>query len=158
MNTSLILIEGVLRKPMGQPIPEGIRLYKSLAATGRVVLLSVGGGGATDREQITDWLELNGCTSHDTVSWGDDGPRVPLANMYRREGYAIDLVVDPDPATVRELIAAGFNTLLFSHAQYSHPEWLPDTDKGVQPWTEITQQVADLARAKARDARLRNED
>jgi hypothetical protein len=156
MKTALILIEGVLRKAMGgQPIPEGVRLYSSLAVTGQVVLLST--ATRQDREQTEDWLELHGLTGHATVAWGDIGPRVSLANMYRRGGYDVDLVVDPDPEQVRDLIAAGFNTLLFTHAQYAHPEWRPDTDPGVQPWDSITQQVADLARAKAADARLKGE-
>lgn len=158
MSTSLILIEGVLRKEMGgQPIQAGIRLYRSLLATGRVVLLSTAESDA-DQASISDWLELHGCTAHSTVMWGDVGPRVSLANMLRREGYDIELIVDPDPETVMTLIAAGFNTLLFTHAKYSRPDWRPDHAKGIIPWTAITDRVAESARLKAADSRLRNDE
>lgn len=157
MSTSLILIEGVMRKEMGQPIPEGMMLYRALVSAGRVILLSTAATEA-DRAGTQDWLELNGCTGHDSVAWGDTGPRVPLANMYRREGYDVGLVVDPDPETAMKLIAAGFTTLLFVHAQFSRPEFRPDNPKGIRPWTEITDQVAAAARAKAADPRLRGTD
>lgn len=154
MKTCLMLVEGVLRNLVGGAlIPEGARLYKSLCATGTVVLLSVVYDGDKRRE-MQEWLDMNGLTEHALLTWGDDGPRVPLANMYRREGYDVDLVVDPDPVTVSGLIEAGFNTLLFTHSQYSHPSWRPDAAKGVEPWASITQQVAQLARLKAQDNRL----
>lgn len=157
MSTSLILIEGVLRKQMGQPIPEGLRLYRALLSVGRVILLSTAATQA-DRESTSDWLELNGCTGHDSVAWGDDGPRVPLVNMYRREGYDVAVVVEPDPGTAMELISAGFNVLLFVHAMYTRPDWRPDSAKGIQPWENIVNEVAEQAKLKAKDARLRNED
>ena len=152
MKTALIAIEGVLRKIVGgQPIPEGRRLYVSLANTGRIVLL-----GTIEGPDEDEWLELNGCVSHDFLLRTNDS--VFAADNLRREGYDVDLVVVPDPEEAQRLIAAGLNTMLFTHAQYSHPEWRPDTDRGVQPWDDITKQVADLARAKAKDARLKGDD
>lgn len=151
MKTSLMPVDGVLRKLVGgHLVPEGMRLYDSLASTGRVVLLHDG----SDHDQVRDWLELNGCIKHDFIEWGR-GPRVGAANHLRRLGYDIDLVVEPDPKAAHGLIAAGFNTIVFVHSQYSHPSWRPDTSTGIQSWDDINQQVADLARMKARDARLK---
>ena len=152
MNVALIAIEGVLRKMVGgQPIPEGRRLYVSLANTGRIILVEDDGFGGNQ-----EWLELNGFVQHDFTVYGSDVEM--LANRLRREGYDVDLVIVPDPVEAQQLISSGINTMLFTHAQYSHPEWRPDTDSGVRPWDDITKQVADLARAKAKDARLKGDD
>ena len=151
MKSYLIPVDGVLRKLVaGAPIPEGIRLYRALCSAGRVILLHDG----SDHDQVRDWLELNGCAQHDFIEWGR-GPRVGAANHLRRQGYDIDLVVEPDPVVAHGLIAAGFNTLVFVHAQYAHPSWRPDTGTGIQSWDDINRQVAELARMKARDARLK---
>ena len=48
--------------------------------------------------------------------------------------------------------------MVFVHSHYSHPAWRPDTDPGVRPWDDIARQVADQARMKAADARLRSDD
>ena len=48
------------------PIPEGMRLYQSLAKTGSVVLL---GTGPADQHTL-DWLDLHGCVHHDFVGGG----------------------------------------------------------------------------------------
>ena len=155
MKTSLIVVDGVLRKLIGaSPIPEGVRLYQSLARTGRVVLLS-----NTDSPRESEWLELHGCAGHDfTYSCPPTQSRVSQCNDLRRQGYDIDLVVEPDPAAAAGLIGAGFNTMVFVHSQYSHPAWRPDTDPGVRPWDDIARQVADQARMKAADSRLRSDD
>ncbi len=155
MSVALIVVDGVMRKLVGGgPIAEGIRLYLSLCTTGRVILLS-----NDDTPQLVDWLELNGCTKHDFLHlWPPGSPRVLQANELRRESYAIDLVVVPDPEEATGLIAAGFNTLLFTHSRYAQPSWRPDTRPGVQPWDDITQQVAALARMKAADERLKPDE
>ncbi len=152
MSVALIAVEGVLRKLMGGlPIPEGLRLYSSLASTGQIILMS-----REDRAPLTDWLELHGLVRHAFVhECPRDFTLANQANVLRREGYAIDLVVVPEPQEAQTLIAAGFNTVLFTHAAYSHPSWRPDTAKGVQLWSEITEQVAEAARMKATDERLR---
>lgn len=155
MSFALIVIDGVLRKLMGgAPIAEGIRLYRSLASTGQVILLS-----NSDDPGERDWLELNGLIRHSFVySVPPSQSRSSQVNDLRREGYGIDLVVVPAPDEAMALISTGLNTLLFIHAQFAQPSWRPDSSIGVQPWNEITQQVADLARMKAADERVRADD
>lgn len=154
MSFALIAVDGVLRKLVGSsPIPEGIRLYRSLVATGHVILMSAASG--TDRDQVRDWLELHGCTKHDFIEFACSPD---AANHLRRTGYDIDLVVVPDPVETQFLIASGHTTMLFTHARYAQPSWRPDASTGVQAWATITQQVADLARMKAADERLNPDD
>lgn len=153
--TSLIAIDGVLRKLVGgAPIIEGMRLYRSFALTGRVVLMS-----HECNDQLADWLELHGCISHDFVhACPRDLTMANQANVLRRQGYDIDLAVVPDPAEAHTLIQAGFNTILFTHGAYAHPSWRPDADKGVQPWGDIVELTAKMARMKAADHRLKADD
>jgi hypothetical protein len=156
VKTALIAIEGVLRKTMGgSPIPEGIRLYRALCATGQVVLLL---DDWKIREQVEAWLELNGLVGHAFVSYAESQTHLYLANRLRRQGYDIDMVVEPDPWMASEMIKRGYNTLLFTHSQYSHPDWRPDAGKGVQAWQDIVDETARQAILKAKDARLRAEE
>lgn len=151
MKTALIAVDGVLRKTMGSPIPEGIRLYQALAATGQVVLLY----DAREREQTDEWLELNGLVKHAFTDYADGATRLYLANRLRRQGYEIDMVVEPDPWLASKMIQAGYNTLLFTHAQYTQPGWRPDAGKGIQSWQEIVDETARQAVLKAADERLK---
>jgi hypothetical protein len=155
MSVSLIAIDGVLRKAVGGAlIPEGRRLYESLAFTGQVVLLY----DAREREQTADWLELHGCNRHAFTDFADGATRLYLANRLRRQGYDIDLVVEPDPLMAQEMIKAGYNTLLVTHAKYTQPGWRPDADTGVRAWSSIVDETAKLAKMKAEDARLRGDE
>lgn len=157
MSVALIVVDGVMRKLVGGgPIAEGIRLYLSLCMTGRVILLA--DTPPTGPAQVLDWLELNGCTKHSFVDFALGQTHLYLANRLRRQEYDIDFVVEPDPGMAQELIKAGFSTLLFTHSRYAQPSWRPDERPGVRPWNDITQQVADLARMKAADERLRADD
>lgn len=148
-------IDGVLRKLIGGSIiPEGYRLYQSLASTGAIILLL---NDERDREATENWLELNGLNSH-VLDFAHGATHVYLANRLRRRNYDIDMIVEPDPFLAQELIKAGFNVLLFTHAQYAHPSWRPDTDKGTRPWADIVSETTQQAKLKARDDRLRTEE
>jgi hypothetical protein len=156
VKTALFAIDGVLRKLIGSsPIPEGIRLYQSLCATGQVVLLL---DDWKTREQVEAWLELNGLVGHAFISYAEGQSHLYLANRLRRQGYEVDMVVEPDPWMAGEMIKSGLNTLLFTHSQYSHPSWRPDAGKGIQAWQSIVDETARQAALKALDARLGNEE
>lgn len=156
MNTTVITIDGVLRKTMGgQLVPEGRRLYVALASMGHVIL--VADGQADD--QVTDWLELNGCVSHDFVWWKPlHHGRAEHINRLRRNGYAIDMVIVANPQAAAELIEAGFNTMLFIHSAYAQPSWRPDAPKGVRAWDDVVTAAVRQAKLQAADERRGNED
>jgi hypothetical protein len=135
-----------------------MRLYQSLAHTGKVVLLA----DETSNAHISEWLEMEGCVNHDFILWYNRHVplrnRVDQVNYLRREGYGVDLLVEPDPGVATEVVASGVTTLLFAHAAYAHPSWRPDTDTGVQPWSDLSEQIAIQARLRARDSRLKRDD
>jgi hypothetical protein len=133
MKTCLIAIDGVVRKLMGgAPIAEGIRLYRSLATTGQVVLLL---DDWKIREQVNDWLELNGLVQHAFLDYAEGQSHLYLANRLRRQGYEIDMVVEPDPWMASEMIKSGLNTLLFTHRR------VPVVRPGQHPPPGVRQRV-----------------
>lgn len=144
-------IAGVLRKTVGGAIiPDGVDLYHGLAAMGQLVLVGYG----EDTGPLADWLELHGLVKHAFISFAG----TEAASELRREGYDIGLVVISDPFEAMNMIPRGFNTLLFTHAVYAQPDWRPDAGKGIRAWGDVVEEVRNLARMKADDARVRPGD
>lgn len=155
MATAVIEIDGVLRKLIGgQLIPEGVRLYHALCSAGGVILLC---DQYENMDNMNDWLTLENFIRHDDVQ-SYVGIVSKLNTLRGQQRHHVDLVVVADPDDANRLIRAGFNTLLFTHAEYAHPSWRPDTATGVLPWESLSKQVADNARMKAMDKRLQEKD
>jgi hypothetical protein len=156
-------VTGVLRTPMGKTIPEGIALYRALTAeyTGMSLMLL----NEPDADTVFDDFCLNeGLVDHTAVvpydiyaAPSDQGNRLAQVTNLRLSGYALAFVVEPDPDTCALLISKGYNTLLFTHAEYAYPDWRPDASLKPRPWTELSQQVADQARLRAEDKRTGTE-
>lgn len=155
-STAAIVVDGVLRKPVGgTPIPAGVALYHALCAAFNVVLVI--DGSAADEEELQHFLDTEMLTTHGLIAYGIradlDAPRtrVMQAGRLRQAGYALDLIVEPDPVVSAYLFNAGNNVLHFMHAQYARPDWRPDAESGQRNW-------ADLVREETRAAQLRAED
>lgn len=172
MSTVAITIDGVLRKLVGlTPIPVGIQLYHALAAQFHVVLLS---NDLASNIENRAFLDANQCYEHvkvidvDLVERGLDQPalRVDQVNRARALGQNVQLVVEPNPAASAALVDAGYNVVTFTSVEYTVPSWRPDfapefnTEEGIQfamPWDSLQQSVANQARLKAEDDRLRED-
>jgi hypothetical protein len=149
--TVLMSVGGVLRAPVGgQPIREGVALYHALAASLNLVLLD-------DDGQDEDWenfAHVQGLDRHTTVvPWVAGHDRVDQCETIRRGGYSVAFVIDPDPRVCADLLMHGFNSVLFTHAEYAHPSWRPDANIRPRPWADISAQVAENARLRLADAR-----
>lgn len=148
MKTYLIAVSGVLRRPVGGAvIPVGIDLYRGLASQGRVVPVLYG----ESADEIQSWMELHGLVHHPTLC----AAGVQAPQELRRDGYDIGMVVVADPNEAMYHITAGFNTMLFTHAQYAMPSWRPDSGRGIKPWAAILDEANHLAEMRAKDHRLR---
>lgn len=155
-----IVFEGVLSKPVASiPIPEGLLLYQGLCEVSSVLLVS----GETPKDELDSWLIHGNLTRHAHVLYPDNvirkvqgsQYRVWQANQLRAMGYAVDLIIEPDPANVAALLREGYNCLHFLHAQYSVPDWRPDYTGAIKSWEELSGMVANQARLRNEDNRLR---
>ena len=153
VSSVVICVEGVLRKHVtDSPIPVGIALYHGLANTFNVLLAS----DLTARE-LDRWCALEGLNRH-AATEVNEGPissfdlefrRLQQVLNLRKRGYSIDLVIEPNPETIIKLLYHGFSTMLFTHAQYSMPQWRPDFEHKVRAWEEIEANEIKMAELRA---------
>lgn len=146
-------VEGVLMKSIGgTPIPEGLMIYNAFAAVSAVILLS----RETHQEEIEDWLLVNGYALHAGLlcGFGDITVNaVSQVNSLRVSGYAVSLVIDPEPGNILALCSAGYNTMQFIHTLYAVPSWRPDYEEAHAPWAEVAETISRIRRQKAADRR-----
>jgi hypothetical protein len=142
-----ITVEGVLRKLIGgSAIQEGMDLYYGLATRAKLVLLT---GEREEGNTLEHWLRSEGMKEHVRICWSDvvlqsqssGAERLAELADAQMKGHAIEFVIEPDPMTAKRLIIAGYNTLVFVHAQYSVPAWRPDAVTKVRAWDELAAQV-----------------
>src|ERR1700689_2644990 len=155
MSAVAIVAGGILRKMTGSPIAAGIKLYRALATQFTVVLIS---DELEDKATLAYWLETEGLQEHARVEWSDivldqfpDPQRRLMQVVNISRVNSVELVLEPDPLVSAELIKEGWNTLTVSYAAYMLPSWRPDWVGTVEPWNELSKQVADAARLRAMD-------
>lgn len=162
VSSCVITVEGILRKYVTEAtIPTGICLYHGLANTFNVLL-------ATDLEkaELDRWCSIEGLTRHAAVEYNEgtvsfmdpDFRRRFQVNSLRNRGYSIDLVIEPSPVIVTKLLMEGYTTMLFTHADYSLPQWRPDYEHKVRPWEEIETYENKMAELRALDLRLSDKE
>jgi hypothetical protein len=157
-SAAAIVVDGVLRKPVGgTPIPQGVALYHGLCAAFNVVLVVE--HSVLDMPELQRFLDVEQLYSHGSVAYGirpgmsGAETRVRQAERLRNAGYALDLVVEPNPEVAAALYAAGFNVLHFMHAAYQRPDWRPDFEGGQRPWDELVAEQQRAAALRAADNR-----
>lgn len=149
----VIAVEGVLRSPTGQPLPEGVLLYNAFAPIVRVVLVL----DDLDQDEAVHWLRTEGLKSHAELVLTD--PRYQEAELRRhqleraRARSAVDLLIDPSPLNVAEALKLGISGLLFSQPRYLRPEFRPDVKGDIRRWDEVEAEVARQRDLHAADKR-----
>lgn len=158
-STAAIVVDGVLRKHVGgTPISAGIALYHALCSAFNVVLIIDGGMG--DSQELEHFLDTEQLVTHGMVAYGirpglDPGPtRVLQAGRLRQAGYALEFIVEPDPAVARDLFREGINVLHFMHARYARPDWRPDYQSSQPTWDTLVAEEAKAAKLRAEDSRI----
>lgn len=161
-NTAVITLEGVIQKNVSYaPIPVGISLYHAFASIFNVVLVS-----DSTQKEIDHWLDLEGLNKHASVVYSDFmlDQKIPQERRYsqvhglRARGFAVSVVVEPDPIVASYLLAKGYSVLNFLHSSYALPQWRPDFERQTKPWEEIVAEVEKQAALKAIDQRMSNQD
>lgn len=140
MATAFVALDGVLRTEVGDPIAEGIKLFRILAQHYRVIIAS-----DHDPEQTEHWLKANLIVGYGDIYdsryffEGQDLRSRQLA-IAQSQGR-IDLFVDPDADRCAFALARGIPTMLFAS-----PKFIRRT-RDVRPWAELSEEVANQRQA-----------
>jgi len=131
--TAILVVDGVLRRDNGEPIPEGLKLFRTLVVSYRVVLSS-----NEDPKMIDHWLKSNYVFDYanvldNTSFYEGQDIRIRHLELSRGDGK-VELYVDADPDMCAEVLGMGIPTILFSTPSYlkSH--------RAIKPWTSIAEE------------------
>jgi hypothetical protein len=69
-------------------------------------------------------------------------------------GTRIELLIDPSPSRCAAAMHAGITSLLFAAPRYQRPEWRPDAEHGMRPWSQISAELDKQAEEAATDSRV----
>lgn len=161
-SACVIVVEGVLQKIVtSAPIPAGLQIYHGLSETFQVLLVS-----DSEKDELDHWLRLENLNKHGIVLYNDDylqnfSPeerRIKQIYEIRDRGYAVDLIIEPDPVVAAQLLYRGFSVLNFLHSAYSQPEWRPDYEAAVKPWSQLEERVTKDIELRADDKRMEPEE
>ena len=138
----LLSLEGVLKTETGDPIPEGIKLFRILAEFYRVIISS-----DMDTKKTEHWLR-----SHMITGYGEiyDSSLFFVGQELRSRHLAVaktkgkvELFVDSDSDYCAEALASGIPTIMFAS-----PRFVRNT-RNIKPWEDLQTEVD-----KQRDALL----
>ncbi|MEU7147098.1 hypothetical protein AB0B15_03515 [Streptomyces sp. NPDC045456] len=153
-----ITIDGVLRnRETNGVINAGKALYQALAPDHALYLLTED----PDPPVIHQWLAFNGFTAHmrlvaprpSRTTAASADVRLECLGYLTGTGMKVDLVVEPDPAVSVELLVRGYPVATLTLPHFAKPEWRPDYQQGLRPWTELVAETQAQAHAHASDPR-----
>lgn len=134
MNTVFVALEGVLKTETGDPIPDGIKLYRVLAEHYRMVIAS-----DMSIEHTDHWLRSNLIVGYAEIYdnryffEGQDLRARQLA-VARSKGR-VELFIDPDADRCAMALANNVPTLMFASPRFVR------TTRQIKPWEELREEV-----------------
>jgi len=132
--SALIALDGVLRTETGDPIPDGIKLYRVLAESYRVIISSDLNPALTEH-----WLRSNMITGYgdildDTDFFAGQDLRTRHIDISKSQGK-LELVVDSGADHCAYSLSLGIPTIL-----YANPTFVRTT-RAVKPWKDLEDEV-----------------
>jgi hypothetical protein len=146
MMSAIIAIEGVLMTEVGDPIPEGIKLFRILSEVYRVVLSS-----DMDPDKTEHWLR-----SHLIFGYGDiyDNSKFFVGQELRlrhldiaKSQGKVELFIDSDADFCAAALSMNIPTIMFASPRFVR------TNRSVKPWEDLQKEV-DLQREALLEAHL----
>jgi hypothetical protein len=134
LATALVSLEGVLMKENGDPIPDGVKLYRILCEHYRIVICS-----DMSQEHTDHWLRSNLIIGYGDIYdnryffEGQDLRSRQLA-IARSKGR-VELFIDPDADRCAEALQLGVTTVLFASPKFVR------TTRKVRPWEDMKTEV-----------------
>lgn len=134
MATAFVALDGVLRTEVGDPIAEGVKLFRILAQHYRVIIASDQSPKQTDH-----WLRSNlivgyGDIYDDRYSFEGQDLRNRQLAIAQAQGR-VDLFVDPDADRCAYALSKGIPTMLFASPKFVR------TSREVRPWQDLADEV-----------------
>lgn len=140
--TAVVALEGVIRTETGDPIPEGLKLFRTLAGNYRVVISTDG-----TLAEAEHWLKQNMVFGYadilgiETSFVGEDIRTFHVKHLL--SGGRVELLVDPDADRCAKALELNVACLL-----YAAPKFVR-TRRPISSWTEIQEQVDKQKQAAA---------
>ena len=126
----LVSIEGVLRTETGDPIHEGLKLYRTMAQSYRVVLATDG-----TKEEAEHWLRSNLIAGYADIfdnKLAYEGQDLRLRHLSLLKGFGpVEMFIDCDADRCARAYAGGTLTLLFAAPKFIR------TKRSVKPWEDM---------------------
>lgn len=134
MATALVSLDGVLKTETGDPIPEGIKLYRILAEQYRVVIAS-----DLSREETEHWCRTNLIIGYadiydDRYFYEGQDLRLRQLDVAMAIGR-VELFVDVDSDYCAAALAKGVTVIMFAS-----PKFVRRT-RMVKKWDHLKQEV-----------------
>lgn len=134
MSTAIVALEGVLKTETGDPIPEGIKLYRIMAEHYRVVISST-----MDFEKTDHWLRSNLIIGYsdiyDTRYFFEGQDLLQRHIDVAKSKGKVSLVVSADGDLCAYALANGIASLMFANPRFVK------TKKDIRAWDEVSQEV-----------------
>jgi hypothetical protein len=134
MSTAIVALEGVLKTETGDPIPEGIKLYRILAEHYRVVFSST-----LDFEKTDHWLRSNLIIGYsdiyDTRYFYEGQELVQRHIDIAKSKGKVSLFISSDGDACAYALANGIAAVMFASPKFIK------TKKDIKAWDELSQEV-----------------
>lgn len=134
MSTAIVTLEGVLKTETGNPIPEGIKLYRILAEHYRVVISS-----DLDAATTEHWLRSNMIIGYSDVY--DSKDFFEGQNLRQRHidlalsNGKVTMFIDPDADNCAYALSKGILTMLIASPKFVR------VSRDIRPWEDLTSEV-----------------
>lgn len=134
MATAFVSLTGVLKTEVGDPIPDGIKLFRILAEHYRVIIASDMSPAMTDH-----WLRSNlilgyGDTYDDRYFFEGQDLRARQLAIAQSQGK-VELFIDPNAGRCAYALSLGIPVLMFAAPKYTR------TTRGIKPWEQLSDEV-----------------
>ena len=130
----IVALEGVLKTEQGDPIPDGIKLFRILAEHHRMIISS-----DMDAAKTEHWLRSNLIIGYAEVydnSMFYEGQELRMRHLaIARSKGKVELFIDADSDYCAEALSVGITSMMFASPKFVR------ISRSVKPWADLQQEV-----------------
>jgi hypothetical protein len=134
MATAFVALDGVLKTETGDPIPEGVKLFRILAEHYRVIIASDLSPALTEHWLRTNLIVGYGDIYDDRYFYEGQDLRARQISIAQAQGR-IELFVDPDADRCAYALSKGIPAVLFAAPKFIR------TSRKVKLWEDLADEV-----------------